>query len=678
MIPRPRRLLASVVIATLTGATPIAICQVPPEKNRETRPGSNSSVLDGIVTTMQSGLRSEREASVDVRAGNQLRNLVIELALQGRREGPATSTAAMAAIRLAGEIRDLETWLVKIVRGDLLVGNPPEPVEEAARSRILRRLEVFSDIALDEFRRRPRRTPSEIDDALAVVLAPIRDAIEVILGRELQTRWPTITNESATNDPPLQNLSIADARLQTITRSWLESEMPARFRETLAPRIKELTKAIVADSEDPDHRIDLDRLEVMIRLAADLFRADGSGDPDHTPFDAISRAVNTDCDPRERTDLARALKELLVPTNRIERMETSESSTELRAHRRRLQDRYERSLRSVPNDTDELDRRWIMQVAKLQNCAEDLRRAKTADRLLVDLAAVNASARPEIVTRLRTWLRMLSSPGTRVEAATALDRLEIDADRFLVLPGQQLLESPTEDFNLRIAGRATDLSRRIELARRGWVSEVSGGTFDGPSSGELTRLSRLLRILLQSRDFSAESRRVLEVIQISNQWGGWFIDSDSIAWSARALAPGLLIAADAAADGEAEELERDLDRLEHLVPPARLLIRVADAVESSLAGLPRGGIGAVATLVTPPGPDAWGLEHRSSFADICCGFAEISEARRQGEDQMARTLATWLAHACDDLLTELDGDDSNSISTESGTRPESGIKEQGT
>ena len=678
MIPRPRRLLASVMIATLTGITSIGICQVPVEKNLQIRPRSNPSVLDGIVTTMQRGLRPEREAPVDVRAGNQLRNLVIELALQGRREGPATSTAALAAIRLAGEIRDLETWLMKIVRGDLLVGDPPQPVQEAARSRILRRLEVFSDIALDEFRRRPRRTPAQIDDALAVVLAPIRDAIEVVLGRQLQSRWPNVTDESAANDPHLQNLSGIDGRLQSITRSWRDSELPVRFQKILAPRITELTEAIAADSENPEHRIDLDRLEVMIHLAADISRADDSGDPDLRHFDAISRVVNTDRDPRERLDLAGTLKALLVPTKPIERMVPSKSSIELRTHRRRLQDRYERSLRSVPQDTDELDDRWIMQIARLQTCAEDLRRAETADRLLMELAAVNASARPKIVTRLRTWLRMLSSPGTRLEAATALDRLEIDADRFLILPGQQLLESPTDEFNLRIAGRATDLSRRIELARRGWVSEVSDGTFDGPSGRELEQLSRLMHILLQSRDFSAESRRVLEVVEISNQWGGWFIDSDSIAWSARALAPGLLIAADAAADGEARELERDLDRLEHLVPPARLLIRVAEAVESSLAGLPGGGIGAVATLVTPPGPDAWGLEHRSSFTDICFGFAEISEARRQGDEEMTRTLATWLANAGGDLLTELDGDDSDSISTERGPRPDSEIKEQGT
>ena len=677
MILQKSPLLAAVVIAILPAIDSMAALRSPfqYQQELEPRPTSTPSVLDGIAADMRSGMRPERDASLDVRTGNQLRQLVIELALQGRREEPGSRTAALAAIRLGHEVRKIEAWITRVVREGVLVGDPPSPLNEDARLRILRRLEVFNHIALDEFRRRPRQTPREVDDALAVVLAPIRDAIEVVHGRTLQSRWPIIPDGSLPADPRTPKLTPATLRLDAIKRFALDSTMPVRFREVLAPHIEKAAEAITLGPADQNFESRLAGLERMTRLAGDFTRAEYSADPTRSYVEAISRAIAERQGPPDRTNLTTALKELLLPTDLLPRSTASMTLSELRTHRRRLRNQYDQNLRSIKAENNAPDARWIDQVAELQISARDVQRTHAAERLLVELTAVSPTTRPRIITRLRTLLRLLASSRTREEAAVILDRLEFDAARFLVLPGQDLLDSPSEAFNRRIAGRATDLATRIQIARRGWVEEISQGLFEGPYELELERLSRLLAVLVQVNDFSPAPGRLTESIEICNRWGGWFIDADSIAWSARTLAPGLLVAADGAADGDIERLERDLDRLEHLLPPARLLIWLADVVQDSLTGLPTGGIGAIATLATPPGPGAWGIDHRNSFASIARGFAEISEARRREDDAGVEMLSAWIADACDDLLFELDA--SNSISSGTDARPESGFKEQG-
>ena len=670
MILRKIPLLAALTLALLPTIDSMAMHQSDP------RPTLTPSMLDGIAANMRNGMRPERDASIDVRAGNQLRQLVVELALQGRRGEPGSGSAALAAIRLGHEIQEIEAWMTRAVSGNVPVGNPASPLTEDARLRTIRRLGVFSDVALDEFRRRPRDSSTEIDDALAVVLAPIRDTIEVVLDRELQSRWPVISEESRPLDPRSTELIPIMLRLEALTRPAFDPRMPIRFQEVLISRIEKAAEAITLDADDENHESRLAGLERMIRISDDLTRAEHSSDPFESYVEAISKAIAERPNPRTGVDPTAELAALLLPTELLSQSSASMTLNELRTHRRRIRNQYDQKRGAVDSGISVPDRRWVEQVAELQLLARDVQRTHTAERIIVELGAVNPTARPAMLTRIRTWFRLLASSRTQAQAAAALDRLDLDAARFLVIPGEDLLDSPTEAFNRRIAGRASDLATRIQLVRRGWIEEISQGLLDGPSQLELKRLSRLLAVLVQVNEFSPEPGRLMKSIKICNRWGGWFIDADSIAWSARALAPGLLVAADAAADGQGERLERDLDRLEHLVPPARLLTRLADVVEDSLSDLPAGGIGAIATLATPPGPDAWGIDHRDSFASISRGFAEISAARRRDDDTGVELLSAWIADACDDLLTELDGSDSGSSGTDA--RLESELKEQGT
>lgn len=671
-------LLATLTLVLLPTIDSMAMHQSDdrPRQTMRARPTLTPSMLDEIAADMRAGMRPERDASIDVRAGNQLRQLVVELALQGRREESGSGSATLAAIRLGHEIQEIEAWMTRAVTGNVPVGNPPSPLTEDARLRILRRLEVFSEVALDEFRRRPRDSSAEIDDALAVVLAPIRDTIEVVLARELQSRWPVIPEESLPVDPNATNITPTTLRLEAITRSAFDPKMPIRFQEVLSTRIKNAAETITLDAEVENHDSRLADLEWLTRVAGDLTRAEHSSDPFQSYVETISEAIAEGANPRTGMDRREELTTLLLPTELLPRSTASLTLNELRTHRLRIRNQYDQKLRSIDSGAGDPDRRWVEQVAELQLLARDVERTHAAERLLVELSNANPTSRPAIITRLRTWLRLLASSRTRAEAAAALDRLDLDATRFLVIPGEDLLDSPAEAFNHRIAGRATDLTTRIQLARQGWIEEISQGLFDGPFKLELERLSRLLAVLVQVNEFSPEPGRLMKSIEICNRWGGWFIDADSIAWSARTLAPGLLIAADAAADGQSERLGRDLDRLEHLVPPARLLTRLADVVEDPLTDLPTGGIGAIATLATPPGPDAWGIDHRDSFASLARGFAEISAARRREDDAAVEMLSAWIADACDDLLTGLDTSDSSSSGTEA--RVESELKEQGT
>jgi hypothetical protein len=148
----------------------------------------------------------------------------------------------------------------------------------------------------------------------------------------------------------------------------------------------------------------------------------------------------------------------------------------------------------------------------------------------------------------------------------------------------------------------------------------------------------------------------------SDRWGGWYVDTKTLGWSARTLLPGARLVVGTAIAGDSDRFERELTTLESQSPLVRLAAAVARRTEDTMATLPGGGIATIASSSIPPTPSAWGLKQRIALAAACLGMAELvaiqADSGRDAPDGMMRRddLAGAVAAACEALLAELKTD----------------------
>ena len=587
----------------------------PPQVEGNSMPVDDSSVLDEISRRMISGLKPERDASPTLLAGNQLRRIVIELAARGHGDGEMAAIAALDAIRLSEAIGGLTRRIERLDRSGELFGEPPRRLTVEERRSALERLETFHRIALDELRRRPCSSIADLDETMSLVLAPIRDAIETVELLPLQNHWPRrAVVVSDQEDSPETDSSPMDGE----------------------------TKTRVA--------VDLDRLGVLPGLRErDVERLQQIG--------VIIEALQ-DHELRDRLREHRAaIIEIAV---RPGSFDPGTMDRQLQATARRIERRHHRFTEGMIDDLDRMSEDRLppgesamVRLMAAASAADDLLRLQRTSDLVAKLTRVRPDEERDLLDRMRRLTRNFADDRTRSTAALDFDRIDDDLDRFVPLPIEVLLVDPNDRLEELVAGRSADLALRIDQTRRAWVAEISTGETNGPNRRSLLDLERLGKLLVDVDAMAVEDPDIVRRLEISNRWSGWYVPTNTIGWAARTITPGLRLAAVAACEGDFARLSRDLERLERQAPPARLVAWLSSNLETPLAMLDGGSVGALASVALPPSTTAWGVEHRVALARICRGFAEITAARQRGDATGVDHLSRWVTRACDDLLEDV-------------------------
>lgn len=568
------------------------------------------NLLDQITIRMKSGIRPEREASPVLLAGNQLRRIIIELAARGHGDGETAAIAALASIRLSDSLSGLIRRLESLSRPVGRSGFPAPIFTEGDRVRTLERLRTFHRTALDELRRRPCTDAAQLDRTLSLILAPVRDGIEMIEDRHLASHWPggrettpvSIRRGSSTDDPtPTSPLGNKRDRLGSVS------------------------------SVD---RSDLERVERLTSAAREV------GDPGIAGL------------------LLRHQFEITDLMIRAEGIDVSSLHRRIQSAARRIEVLRRRSMKDAIGDLDRLaispqsvvDPLLIERLAEVATRTRDLERLNGIDDLTDRLTAILPSAERRLATQVARWSQALAEDRTRMDTAAILDRITSDVARLRKLPAESILSEADGRTDDLVAGRAADLLLRIDETRRMWVDEVSNGVADGPYRRQLLDLDRLCHMLLEVDALELRGQSAATRVEVCNRWGGWYVSGDSIGWVARTIVPGLRLAAASAADGDFERLESDLRRLEEQAPPVRLITWIFSNVEAGLQGTEGGSVGALAAISIPPGPESWGIGHRESIARICVMFAETSSARRRGDANAVQRISSRMVMACEEIL----------------------------
>ncbi len=594
------------------------------------------SVLDRISATMLAGIGPERDADPARIAGNRLRSIVHELAAQGRRTTPAAPMAALAAIRLDAVMPDLQARLNRLSDLNARIGDPPRILDPETRARIQSRLRVFNSMALDELRRRSTGAVADLDEALGLILAPIRDVLETTSGRVLRTRWPERSASDAADhgtDPLAESPESLDSSWATSRPDFDGSSVDARRISELAERLDRIE----------DHRTDeVATLNELLREVATRI--------------ATRNPATDDAD-------RMALLELCVANLEAEiALEASAISGDFRTFHRRYVDRSRRIRKRMFDETPSRSARADPRLpTELAAATADLRALEVAYDLRHAIQMLVPPESLEAAARLRTWLRDLDRDTTRARARERFDRLGNQLAQHLPCPGERSISDPGRSPDDLLAGRGPDLLVRLQNARHGWAREIAAGVLDGPSSLELDRLRRLLRIVHDSEPLLRNRSDTERPLEIPGHWAGSYLDPESMSWTLRSLRPGILLAVNAAADGRESRLSSDLERLERILPMVRLTAHLCAEFDSALPDVPAGGLGAIAALSFPPSATARGIEQRRSLAIVSRGVAEIAAARARGDAKLADHLADELSDVVTPLLLELQ--DSASLPT---------------
>ncbi|MEC8321206.1 MAG: hypothetical protein VX012_07340 [Planctomycetota bacterium] len=669
-------------------------------------PAIEGGVLAELAERSLERIEPERDAPESVRATNQLRRIVAELAVRGLEGGPTSAIEGLAALRLGDAVGGIARRLASIEDAGAFIGSPPRRLTDDERDRALGRLATFSRIGLDELRRRASDSPEAFEETLALVLAPIRDALEIVESSPLRSHWPSAAAVQAGGGVSVR--SIPDPlpdRPGLVEADRALGSLPPHIARPRRATLRTIASRIASLEDGGDsvlHRRLEETLDQAVRIVSERPASEQAVEALQSLDEASALAASIqvlgrsekrrDVDPEILADLAaetllledRRSRRLLIARQRLVTdlllaagtLDSTSVDRRLRTAARRIEARRRKVIRTAVADLQRFatdpdavsDPAAIGGLKSLESTVADMSRLAGSGVLVDRLTSIRPGANPQLDQWIGSWVRDLGDENRRAEAASRLDRVAEDLDRFQVLPGERRLRLPDPTLEALTAGRVADLRSLVEETRRLWVDEISNGESDGPARDSMALLHRLLRAMSDLDAITTDRDEVAFGIETCNRWGAWYVPREAIAWSARTLEPQVRLAVASAVRGDEDRLVRDLDRLERRTPPARLVSVLASRLRGPLASSRGGSVGALASLAIPPDTDAWGLDLRRRLASVCRAFAEQAAARLRGDAETARSLADWLVDACDDLVDRIDSP--WSASTTDSTRSE--------
>jgi hypothetical protein len=281
---------------------------------------------------------------------------------------------------------------------------------------------------------------------------------------------------------------------------------------------------------------------------------------------------------------------------------------------------------------------------------EDLHRIRELPGWVDTIRRLRPQAAGGFNAQLRRLSRWLLDPNRRPDAVLALDRFERELKLFYPLPFEQELHAGSRIAVIATGDRHQQLLATIETAQSMWAEAWSRGETDSPAAQNLGILHRLAQTMADS----VEVVRLEGDPEALNRWAAWEMDPPTLARATRDLPNRLKIATAAAIDGDEEALIRELDRIDHDAPLARLVGRFALLLGDAVQTLPGGAVGTLGQFVETPPPDAWMIRDRYALADVCRYAVEQNHAESHGRRQFADELALYTNAMAEGLLHELD------------------------
>ncbi len=580
----------------------------------------STTLLDDVIERRSRELDGPPPSTPDQRvvhdARRGVRRITVELAILGRERGDASIIAGFHAIRLDATMRSIDRLLESLARPGTMVGDPPSPLPESDRVSAIARLEAFNRTGLDLLRRSDTGTVKGLDETLATILAPLRDVFGLLIGRPLQSRWP-IGTESPAGGPPADgdvDGPPIDARVAAMLDAVHTDPSDASFDVTILER---MLSATPFDPEDPESTATWRRVAEVL----DCIQVDQADD--RPLATSTLRSARRDALVRRRA----ALQDL---------QQAMETADELTAS-------------DLPAD----------ELAAIHRATRSSRAVRHLDEIAVGLSRLHPAATRKVGRFVGSLGRESGDPRERERTLESIDRLLVDLERFANVDFDRRLRTPDISTIELVGGRAEALSEVMSTTRHAWVDAVIDGQTEGHSIDAMDRMTRLGTLLEHLVALVPTDGVPILDLDRCDRWGGWYVDSKMLGWSARTLFPGVHLAVGSAIAGDPDRFERELEMLESQSPMVRLATVIARRTEKTMASLPGEGIATIAAAAIPPTASAWGVNQRVALAAACLGMAELVSLRSESnmnDTEMRHRLADAVATACDDLLAELNTD----------------------
>ena len=660
---------------------------------------SIEATLRNQVTELESDTGSVEQTAVRA-AQRTMRRVIIELAQRAQAESAIQHVIALTALRLNAALGNLDRLLNVLPQSSPFTGTPPDVLTDRNRHRAIAKLQRFAASGLDVLRRSSTASPSDLDNTLATVLAPIVEVMAIIEHQPLTDRWPSDgdvargfrsagpNTQLPGSLPPLEGDSpeaTLERRLQTAV-AFAELSHTAKRLQAALNATRNAGQAVLDAGLDADAAtaIDTRRTQAIelarsprnwpeaiasfgvvaeaLRVAEAITNTEELTSrrdvPPHLLHNAWLNAV-TVADPSLADMLLKRTLVLIETLGRVP--DPSSVPRTLRIPFRAVEARQERLERQLINTLPRIaadpsamrDPEIAGLLMALTSAEDDLNRIRTAAMNTEDLSHLQPNHKANIARVLRGWCQRLGNDSERSEAAALLDNVSIAVETYIPIAFEEELREATPLSESLTGGRSGDLLRRIESLREAWAQEVGNGEFDGGAGNALARIARLGVLLDELRFITQQTNRLTEVLGTANHWGAWYVPPSALTWSIRSLQPGLKLAATSALEANPDALERDLQRLEVAAPPIRLLAYLAANLETPLAGVLEGPSGTIAAVALPPPPKAWLRAYRSDLAAICRGLIEQNVAQANGDDSLAAELQAFVVAASTALLEEL-------------------------
>ncbi len=644
------------------------------------------------------------------------RLIAVELLRRADREGEPASLAVVAAVRLASARDDLDGLLTSA--GARLESIAPSTAEDDQR-KVVRTLELwrqFNERSLELLRRSNFASAAEIDQAVAIALAPLAESLQI---DGHAACWPRLAGPADTaGDLDLDQLKaqvtsarvdegVREALLEIIdylTRGGSFPELRPAIAayqravrqsidfaatidratflspESLAASKIRLAEAVAMfrDVRTRDvglrrlDRLDASRsvLESLISLnAAARLGADGD-----TMKACIAALQSADDAIANEPESAAAIERLNLLREIIDRfiawreIQGERLRGDLRAAQRDLQKSYESTeasllkeltaIASQPSALSEPARATL--ITGHATALEDLRRLSRLSLWVDSIGGIRPSAMNGFSNQVRKLSQWLLDTNKRPDALRAMDQFESQLNLFLPVPFETELRQSDPVAVVAAGNRHAELIKQIEAARGQWADAWGRGENVAAAANRMLLLYRLTQSLKDLAPL-VEVTGATNLAATLNRWGAWQLSQRVMAPSIDTIPARLKLAVESAISKDDGQLNRELNSLDRDLPLAKLSGRLAQKLGPQLPA-PSSSAPALAVLLTPMPSDAFLGRKRESLGRLCRYAMELDFARRTGRLERVEPLHRYVTAQADEMLLEL-GDRRTAIPT---------------
>jgi hypothetical protein len=279
---------------------------------------------------------------------------------------------------------------------------------------------------------------------------------------------------------------------------------------------------------------------------------------------------------------------------------------------------------------------------------QDLERIERIPSWLDVVERIDPKAVRPVSGRLRALAAALCEADGRDAARETLGSFQRQVAAADTLPFETTLRQGKPLAARATGGLHEAYVQSIDRQRRVWA-EAWGREDDGGEAGVCLELMWRLNLAMEDAAGALADGGPAERL---NRWPPWELDRPTLARVVEQLPSRIKLATASAIEGNADDLARQVERIDRDLPLARLVGRLASVLADPLNELPGGAQGVIGQLRHPPTGDAWLVAWRGRLHDLCRYALEESHARSTGHEAMADELAAYVDGVARELVWE--------------------------